>query len=74
MICYDLVSHVDSGFSGNIAPKPIEISTTEPSGTRLVSLIEMKNVYRTRALQWVGLKQSSGKLLTTVIDKEENFN
>lgn len=44
---------------------------TETSG--VVSPTRAKSVYRARSLRWASMKQSSGKSLAKVIDKEE-FN
>lgn len=67
-----MVRHEDSGFLqmyerfGALVPYP-RLSSTLSNWTRIVSPTGMKNIYKARVLWWAGLKQSTGKLLATVI-------
>lgn len=78
---YDVVLHVDSGFLqmflwerfGALAPKSCWVCQGAQRDRDSQSDGE-RECLQGRALPWVGVKQSSGKLLVTVIDKEDNFN
>lgn len=68
------LANVSMGALRALAPKPIGYFVIVIGGTEVVSLSRMKNVSRARTLQWASVKQSNGKSLAMVIDKEERFS
>lgn len=52
---------------GTFAPRPVEYSAMVLDRDEVVSPMRAKSIYRDHALQWVGVKQSTGKSLVVVV-------